>query len=71
MSKEGLDAKLNRLSEAEQSASMVEMGTEPRRQLLERLGRFSYIAPAIFLVADPANAIDDYKDKPKDKPRKV
>ena len=67
-----LDSKLDRLEISAESVTAVEIESEPRRELLEKLGRFSYIAPAMLLLTDPANAKDDYKDKPpKDKPPKV
>jgi len=46
-----------------------ELDAESRREMLEQIGRFAYVAPAMLLLTDPANAKDDYKDKPpKDKP---
>ena len=41
-----------------------EPDAESRREILEQLGRFAYVAPAMMLLVDPANAKDDYKDKP-------
>jgi hypothetical protein len=35
-------------------------GGASRREMLERLGRFAYVAPALTLLAEPSGALADY-----------